>query len=687
MRLRSDPALKLSPQYGVFRSTVLHQFHNILAKLGESIFTTGGIGKDELNRQADLFMNNIDDAFQLASQNVTQRRKNPLFSNLREAFVLRDLKGLAHEIQFSFQSFVLQQRSLKGTEKSQKQLVDFRFPHEWYPATRAVQRTIHIHVGPTNSGKTYNALQALERSRSGLYCGPLRLLANEIYQRLNAKGRPTALWTGEQIRIPEKTDRYFTSCTVEMAPMNKLYDVAVIDEIQMIGNAERGDAWTAALLGIQAKEVHVCGEERAVNIVQAICASVGDKVVVHHYNRLSPLEVMEKSIDGDFKKLQKGDAVVAFSRVNLHALKRRIETQTGRRCAIVYGALPPEVRVQQAALFNEPDNDYDFIVASDAIGMGLNLEIRRVVFESVVKFDGTQQRVLDTWELKQIGGRAGRYRTARTETSGESEDVEKIGLVTSMDHQDLNVVQDAFDTNPKDIKQAYVSPPPGIIERFASFYPPDTPLSFLLLRLRDAATVSSLYNLHVDANRLENCDAIQDIPLTIFDKITFSNAPVSLRMPGFRSVYRAMAKAVALNTSGHLLDIPEIPLEVLDTEVIGPPSPDYLLRLESLHTAITLYTWLSYRYPSVFISQDMAFEVRSLAEEKLMKALETLDFSDEAMLTRRRMTRKQAALAQKQKRAIDGGHRQKAEPEVVVDRKDDTPPLGVEETRRVRVAA
>jgi ATP-dependent RNA helicase SUPV3L1/SUV3 len=202
---------------------------------------------------------------------------------------------------------------------------------------------------------------------------------------------------------------------VEMMPLNQKFDVAVIDEIQMLGDEQRGHTWTAALLGVQAKDVHLCGEERAVKIIQKICATIGDKCVIHRYERLSPLTTMNKALGTGLKNLQKGDAIVAFSRVALHAMKRRIESETGRRCAIIYGSMPPEVRAQQASFFNDPDNDYDFLVASDAIGMGLNLEIRRVILESVFKFNGVENVRLSAPQIKQIGGRAGRYRTARTE--------------------------------------------------------------------------------------------------------------------------------------------------------------------------------------------------------------------------------------------------------------------------------
>lgn len=650
------------------------RFQEVLKRFTASDVSVAGVGEDELNRQASLFMDVLDRAFVLAEQNVTRRDRNPLFWNLRDAFILKDLKGLTNELQYSFQSFLIRQRFSKGLEESHKRLLDFRFPQEWFPATRAVQRTIHVHVGPTNSGKTYRALQALENSKRGVYAGPLRLLANEVYQRLSAKGRPCALVTGEEVRLPENTDTYFTSCTVEMIPVNEPFDVAVIDEIQMIGDADRGTAWTTALLGVQAKEVHVCGEERTVKLLESLCASIGDKCIVHRYERLSPLAAMDDAINGDYNNLEKGDAVVAFSRLNLHALKRTIEKHTGRRCAIIYGSLPPEVRVQQAALFNDPNNDYDFIVASDAIGMGLNLEIRRVILESVTKFDGSQNRLLTYPELKQIGGRAGRYRTARdaTQTADKAAvEEQKIGYVTTMDRQDLRSVHRAFDAKVDDITAAYVSPPTAVIERFSTYFPKDTPLSFILMRIRELATVGQSYKLGISTDMLELADIIQDFPLSIYDRLTICHLPITIRAEGSRQVLRALANIVATNSNGDLLNIKEINLELLDTnfkDFDGSPQ-DYLYKLESLHVAINAYVWLSYRYSGMFRSQELAFHVRSLVEQRLVESLERMDFTDTDLISKRASKRQQAQSRVMDRNALGEGDMEDVEQET------DDPPI------------
>ena len=198
-----------------------------------------------------------------------------------------------------------------------------------------MQRTIHLHVGPTNSGKTYHALQRLEAAETGVYAGPLRLLAHEVYTRFNAKGKACALVTGEERRYPENLKAVMNSCTVEMVPLNTKVDVAVIDEIQMMGDSERGWAWTQAFLGVQAEEVHLCGELRTVPLIQELCAMMGEKLEIHRYERLSPLKTSRQHL-GSLRNLRKGDAVIVFSRRGIHSMKSEIEEATQKRCAVVY---------------------------------------------------------------------------------------------------------------------------------------------------------------------------------------------------------------------------------------------------------------------------------------------------------------------------------------------------------------
>ena len=317
-----------------------------------------------------------DEAFPQSSQSPSQVEDlQSLLRALRNAFLTTGESAVDTQLKYSYNGLLASRNLSKINHEDQEKLADLRYPVEWYPATRAVQRVVHLHVGPTNSGKTYHALKRLEQAESGVYGGPLRLLAHEVYTRLNAKGKRCDLITGDE-RISQSGAAEgpgMKSCTVEMVPLNTDFDVAVIDEIQMIGSEQRGWAWTQAVLGLKARELHLCGEERTVPLIRDLVASMGDKLEIHAYKRLSPLKTMSTSLKGSLSDLRKGDCVVVFSRVGIHTMKKEIERATQRRVAIVYGSLPPETRAQQARLFNDPTNDYDVLVASDAIGMGLNL--------------------------------------------------------------------------------------------------------------------------------------------------------------------------------------------------------------------------------------------------------------------------------------------------------------------------
>ncbi|EFX02895.1 mitochondrial ATP-dependent RNA helicase [Grosmannia clavigera kw1407] len=663
---RTHGATGSRKKYALFGALVDERMTSVLEELGpwhpehHEYLSFGLNSQNDVDRQAKLYRAALGQSLRLAAaKGLVSRQDNALFWSLRNAFVRRDAAGLQRELRYGFQSFALRSQQPKAVETLQEGLADFRYPYEWFPATRSMQRTIHLHVGPTNSGKTYQALQALERARTGIYAGPLRLLAHEIYTRMTAKGRACALITGEEQRIPEDGDSFFQSCTVEMTPLNKRVDVAVIDEIQMMADEDRGWAWTQALLGVQAREVHLCGEDRAVDLVRALCARMGDKCVVHRYERLSALQTMSKSLRGDFGNLRKGDAVVSFSRVGLHTLKSGIEKMTGRRCAIVYGSLPPETRAQQAALFNDPDNDYDFLVASDAIGMGLNLEIKRVIFETATKHDGMSFRHLTVSEIRQIGGRAGRFRTASqavktaaavasTPATTPATTLAKRwgtpGYVATLEDEDLSVVQGAFTTNAEPLQWAGIQPPTFAIERFARYFPPETPFSFILQRVRELSRISGRFRLCTPNESLDVADIIQPFPLSIYDRCVFITAPCALRDPGQKEIIAAMARCVSQMSGGHLLDIPELNLEILDAsrDDYHLGHQQYLARLEALHKAITLYLWLSYRYVGVFVSQDLAFHVKSLVEDKITEYLENLTFVPERQQQRAKTLRQLA---------------------------------------------
>ncbi|KAK4999869.1 RNA helicase [Elasticomyces elasticus] len=603
------------------------------------------------------FENKIRQARNEFSLDIDQNSPKRILQDCRQAYSERGIYGLDQRLKYCFYGLVTGLTFTDSDIKNQRALADLRYPTEWFPATRQIHRKIHLHVGPTNSGKTYHALKRLEQASSGVYAGPLRLLAHEVYTRLNAMGKRCTLVTGDEKRSPDDSMMSdMQSCTVEMMPLNKSIEVAVIDEIQMIANDERGWAWTQAMLGVKANEVHLCGEERTVPLIRELAASVGEKVEVHRYERLSPLQMMSNSLEGDLKKLQKGDCIVSFSVMGIHALRQQIEKATGKKVATVYGSLPPETRAQQARLFNDPNNDYDFLVASDAIGMGLNLSIKRIIFEASSKFNGVKRQTLSIADIKQIAGRAGRYRTAeqavqdsqadKASAEAKSEDSAEVardvrpsppasgslGLVTTLEKFDFPVVEAAMRAQPEPIRTAGLFPPSQIVERFASYFPPGTPFSYLLMRLHELSQVHSRFHLCRLKDQIDVADVIESVRnLTIPDRIILCACPASGDI--FRTLMPALARCIADQRGGALYDIEEMPLEALDIDPTA--DKDVLGEYIQLHKGIVSYLWLSYRFAGVFSTRSLAFHVKALVEEKIETVLNRLAFSAES---RRKIT-------------------------------------------------
>ena len=272
-----------------------------------------------------------------------------------------------------------------------------------YPLARQMRRHFYLHLGPTNSGKTYDGVQRLHGARCGLYLGPLRLLAAEQFESLNLSDVPCSLVTGEeQIRVPFSRVQ---SSTVEMADLQTRYDVAVIDECQMIADRDRGGAWTAAILGLCAEEIHACASPDAEALLTRIIEDCGDELTVIRHERMTPLEVEKEGFQFP-SSVRPGDALIVFSKARVHAVAAELKTR-GYKVSLIYGALPPDVRRNQADRFHRGETEV--VVSTDAIAMGMNLPIQRVVFLESEKFDGDITRLLTDSEIKQIAGRAGRY--------------------------------------------------------------------------------------------------------------------------------------------------------------------------------------------------------------------------------------------------------------------------------------
>ncbi len=255
-------------------------------------------------------------------------------------------------------------------------------------------------LGPTNTGKTHRAIERMLEFESGMIGLPLRLLAREVYDKITARigEARVALVTGEEKRVPRRPDYWV--CTVEAMPMDREVDFVAVDEIQLAAHAQRGHVFTERLLHARGKkETWFLGAGTMKPIVAELLPAA--KIIEHP--RLSRL-----SFAGGEKltRLPARSAVVAFSMAEVYEVGERLRALRGG-AAIVLGALSPRTRNAQVAMFQSGEVDY--LVATDAIGMGLNLDVKHVAFASLRKFDGREVRDLEPAELGQIAGRAGRY--------------------------------------------------------------------------------------------------------------------------------------------------------------------------------------------------------------------------------------------------------------------------------------
>ncbi|MBX7271434.1 helicase-related protein [Stutzerimonas chloritidismutans] len=314
--------------------------------------------------------------------------------------------------------------------------------HKLYPARRLTRRWTAL-LGPTNSGKTHRSIEAMAAAEHGIYLSPLRLMALENQERIEAMGVRCSLVTGEEEIIREGATHF--CCTVEEFARfrHQHWDVVVVDEVQMMADSQRGWAWVDALVSAHTPQLMMTGPALIEPSLRTLCDLCEDKLVVQRTKRLSPVEVARHATT--LERLEPGSLLVAFSRKLVLELKGMLES-AGKSVSVVYGALSPEVRREQARRFRE--GEADIMVATDAVGMGLNLPAHTLCFYTDEKFDGIQNRQLKVQEVKQIGGRAGRF---GHHDSGE---------ITALDPQTLKSIRRLFNSPdaPVDLSQFQVRP-------------------------------------------------------------------------------------------------------------------------------------------------------------------------------------------------------------------------------------
>lgn len=480
------------------------------------------------------------------------------------------------------------------------------FAHSFAKA-RALKRHHHFYLGPTNSGKTHHAIQTLIAAKSGVYLAPLRLLAMEIRDRLIATGVPCNLITGEEhVLIP---GAQHTASTIEMMNPSKPVDVAVIDEIQMLQDPDRGSAWTTALIGVPARQVFVCGA----NSVTAPCLQVlnylNETYEITQLARLTPLILEDASICGKrYSKpklklqLKKGDAIIAFSRKDVLTLSARLR-QWSFSVASIYGALSPEVRRTESERFHS--GVADILVATDAIGMGLNLPIRRVIFANIHKFDGIASRLLNATEVRQIAGRAGRHGIYPIGYVNVLEDDERVHIDHMLSTDDtipltalpISLAFTQLEAVAKKLNTWRIA---ECFEYAAQRMQASHPL-FQYGAINSQYAQALLIDTHAPKMALK-------------DKFVLVCAPISIQVPietdyfllCVQSIYSHQARA-----------LPQAPAW------LSSDNPKHLEEAENLSQNISLYAWLSYKFPQIFIEAVAVSTLRMQVSRYIERALLT----------------------------------------------------------------
>ncbi|MBX7367811.1 helicase-related protein [Clostridium chauvoei] len=361
-----------------------------------------------------------------------------------------------------------------------------------YKEARDMKRHFYLHVGETNTGKTYASIQRLMDAETGVYLAPLRLLALEIQDKLNSQNISCSLLTGEEEDI--KSYASHVSSTIEKLSLGTNYDVCVIDEAQMIADKQRGWAWTRAIIGVLSPEIHICMAPEAKDIIIKLIKDCNDTYEIINHKRNTKLIFEEKKFElkNDVKK---GDALVVFGKKKALAVSAEL-LNNNIKTSIIYGSLPYSTRKKQFERFL--DGETDVIVCTDAIGMGVNLPIKRIVFLETRKFDGISQRKLKVSEIKQIAGRAGR------------KGIYEKGYVATT--ADSNLIKSALTSETKKIEKCYIEIPDSLLELDIDiidalktwslapvkgyFQKPDvTTIIFLLNRLKDIKVKASKSDL------------------------------------------------------------------------------------------------------------------------------------------------------------------------------------------------
>lgn len=499
----------------------------------------------------------------------------------------------------------------RHAERTRQSINLGEYPESFTLAARLPRKFVAL-LGPTNSGKTHEAMVALAEAPTGVYLAPLRLLALENFERLQAvvkNGQPlkVSLVTGEERRLTDGATH--VASTVEMLDTTTLVDVAVIDEIQMLSDRDRGAAWTAAVCGAPARTVYLVGAVEARRAVEALASRLECPIEIRVLKRKGPLSI-EPGPVRKLRNLRRGDAVIAFSRRDV-LMWRDLITEAGFSVATIYGNLSPEVRRAQAARFRE--READIVVGTDAIAMGLNLPIERVVMTTAMKYNGVEEEELPASLARQIAGRAGRF------------GVHEEGFVAGFDEETHWVMKSLMREKLPSIAPYNFSVAPTLehLHRIKSVTN-EGGLSKLLRRFAHNVDVpDGFFTPRITEEQSERAAWLDILPLALEDKFTLSLVPISSRVPSLHLAWQKWAKAVA---SRHAV--------LLHDDVTGIRYEN-LQELEDRCRMFSAYAWLGFRLPEMFPDGERATELAQKASDEIDAVLKAQNAGTQKRRSRR----------------------------------------------------
>jgi ATP-dependent RNA helicase SUPV3L1/SUV3 len=463
-----------------------------------------------------------------------------------------------------------------------------------FPMAREMRRKLTLHIGPTNSGKTYTAMQKLQSADTGYYLAPLRLLALEGYENLKEKGIDSSLITGEEQILDDEATHI--SSTIEMMNYEVDVDVCVIDEVQMIDDRDRGWAWANAIIGAPAKEVIMTGSVNAKEAIIALAEYLGEELEIVEFERKTPLTLLQTATE--LKDVEEGTAIIAFSRKDVLRLKQNFSAYFS--VSVVYGNLSPEVRREEARRFRSGETQ--ILVATDAIAMGMNLPIKTILFSKAEKFDGITQRKLLPSEVHQISGRAGRY--------GLNEE----GFVGALSEDVLRVVKKNFYRAAKEISIPFkVMANLEHIKLVSSILEENSLYEILTFFVKNMEFNGPFYASSLD-DMLQASEIIDRYDLDIATKYHLACAPLTLKSPYIIEAFESYLHALEAGEEVHYR-----PQALQGTHA---QTADELLRAEDMVKEISLYLWLCYRFSEQFVDEMKARQHRGVINRYIEETLQ-----------------------------------------------------------------